>query len=211
MWASSNLGADAFLLVYDITNLQSLENLEGFVGMIEQETEIREETYRRELWDRERGRGRKGNAGLGNNNKDADGGKEKGFVKPVMIVAGNKCDLQSQRQVSARTGLEWARSRNYGFMETSARATVNIEETFALIVRRVVEARRRAEMDVGVAVNETEELIGARRTRPLTPLERREVVSEGTSEKVDKKVEGKRKRHWRESLKSAWRKFKCRA
>ena len=31
-----------------------------------------------------------------------------------------------------------------GFMETSAKLKVNIEETFALIVRRVVEARKEA-------------------------------------------------------------------
>lgn len=52
-------------------------------------------------------------------------------VLPVCIVAGNKCDLQGMRQVGAREGLDWARSRGYGFMETSAREMVNIEETFA--------------------------------------------------------------------------------
>lgn len=54
-----------------------------------------------------------------------------GRVLPVCIVAGNKCDLQGMRQVGAREGLDWARSRGYGFMETSAREMVNIEETFA--------------------------------------------------------------------------------
>jgi hypothetical protein len=38
----------------------------------------------------------------------------------------------------------------FGFMETSARNTVNIEDTFALIVRRVVEARRVAASGVFV-------------------------------------------------------------
>lgn len=56
---------------------------------------------------------------------------ERGATLPVCIVAGNKCDLAGQRQVGARDGLEWARSRGYGFMETSAREMVNIEETFA--------------------------------------------------------------------------------
>ena len=50
---------------------------------------------------------------------------------PVKIVAGNKCDLKDSRVVSSRTGLEWARKRRCGFMETSAREMVNIEETFA--------------------------------------------------------------------------------
>lgn len=56
---------------------------------------------------------------------------ERGKVLPVCIVAGNKCDLQGIRQVGATEGLNWARSRGYGFMETSAREMVNIEETFA--------------------------------------------------------------------------------
>lgn len=56
---------------------------------------------------------------------------DNGGVLPVKIVAGNKCDLQGQRQVEAKRGLEWARRRRCGFMETSAREMVNIEETFA--------------------------------------------------------------------------------
>ncbi|KAN0102067.1 ras domain containing protein [Hyaloscypha variabilis] len=109
-----------------------------------------------------------------------------GPVKPIKIVAGNKCDLQESRQVPAQVGLEWARKRGCGFMETSARNTVNIEETFALIVRRVVEARRIA-AGGGVGVNVDGEgitregrsgslggsqVLGTRRavTAPLSPL-----------------------------------------
>ncbi len=50
---------------------------------------------------------------------------------PVKMLAGNKCDLQASRQIRSAQGLEWARSRGCGFMETSARDMVNIEETFA--------------------------------------------------------------------------------
>lgn len=56
---------------------------------------------------------------------------DSGGVQPVKIVAGNKCDLKDARMVSSRQGLEWARGRDCGFMETSAREMVNIEETFA--------------------------------------------------------------------------------
>ncbi|KAF2870997.1 P-loop containing nucleoside triphosphate hydrolase protein [Massariosphaeria phaeospora] len=59
--------------------------------------------------------------------REDDGGR----VPPVRIVAGNKCDLQAARQVRSQQGLEWARQRRCGFMETSARDMVNIEETFA--------------------------------------------------------------------------------
>lgn len=57
--------------------------------------------------------------------------RERGGAPPVCIVVGNKCDLQARREVEAREGLEWARRRGYGFMETSAREMVNVEETFA--------------------------------------------------------------------------------
>jgi GTPase KRas len=108
---------------------------------------------------------------------------ERGRTLPVCIVAGNKCDLQSQRQVGAREGLEWARSRQYGFMETSAREMVNIEETFArtykrlvnlvketnrsiaVIVRRVVEARRNRNHGIRQELPSS-----TARTQPLDPL-----------------------------------------
>lgn len=98
LWSTTNLGADAFLAVYDITQANSLQALEYFGQMIEMERDMR---------------------------------LEQGRVLPVCIVAGNKCDLQSMRQISARDGLDWAKGRGYGFMETSAREMVNIEETFA--------------------------------------------------------------------------------
>ncbi|KAI9834226.1 MAG: hypothetical protein M1819_003064 [Sarea resinae] len=72
---------------------------------------------------------------------EAETRDERHHVPPVCVVAGNKCDLQSARQVRSAVGLEWARQRGYGFMETSAREMVNVHETFALIISRVVEAR----------------------------------------------------------------------
>lgn len=57
-----------------------------------------------------------------------------GLPPPVKIVAGNKCDLKDNRVVTSRDGLEYARKHGCGFMETSARETVNIEETFARMI-----------------------------------------------------------------------------
>ena len=116
LWAASNLNSDAFLLVYDITNAASLDALGYFMDMIDIETENRVEENSR--IQRERAM-RKHDI--------------RGEVRqpPVKIVAGNKCDLKDQRVISARQGLEWARGRGCGFMETSAREMVNIEETFA--------------------------------------------------------------------------------
>ncbi|KAI0968445.1 P-loop containing nucleoside triphosphate hydrolase protein [Xylaria arbuscula] len=162
MWASSNLGADAFLLVYDITATDSLDALGYFNELIDMEAETRLDNAARA---RKAGLGVNGGGG-GNGAYDRGGGSGGRVVPPVKIVAGNKCDLQESRQVSAASGLEWARSRGCGFMETSARLEVNIEETFALIVRRVVEARRLAEM----GVVDSPEMDRRGVTRPLTPL-----------------------------------------
>ncbi|KAF2774059.1 ras small GTPase [Teratosphaeria nubilosa] len=87
-------------------------------------------------------------------------------VLPVCIVAGNKCDLQSMRQIAARDGLEWAKTRAYGFMETSAREMVNIEETFALLVRRVRDARNKHAQ----GMKPTPPTSAAHRTQPSDPV-----------------------------------------
>lgn len=118
LWASSNLKSDAFLLVYDITNASTLEALDYFVDMIDIEAEQRLETNARLI--KELGPLRHPGEQVA-----------VGMAPPVRIVAGNKCDLKDARVVSARQGLEYARRKGCGFMETSAREMVNIEETFA--------------------------------------------------------------------------------
>ncbi|KAL2117504.1 hypothetical protein VTJ04DRAFT_7164 [Mycothermus thermophilus] len=142
MWASSNLAADAFLMVYDITNKDSLDALEYFNELIDMEREAREENLARA---RRAGLPLDLASGYYSSSMSA-GGNGNRVVPPVKVVAGNKVDLQESRQVPAAMGLEWARKRGCGFMETSARMEVNIEETFALIVRRVMEARREVEL-----------------------------------------------------------------
>ncbi|PHH70042.1 hypothetical protein CDD83_5532 [Cordyceps sp. RAO-2017] len=74
--------------------------------------------------------------------------------------------MQQSRQVPAAQGLDWARRRGCGFMETSARLEVNIEETFALIVRRVAERRRLALM----GLLDDSHMTARGMTKPLTPL-----------------------------------------
>ena len=177
MWASSNLRSDAFLLVYDITNRESLEVLNEFNDLIDIEAETRLDGWQRETSSSARGKGK-------GRERAREHGGAGAPVKPVKIVAGNKCDLQESRQVPAQVGLEWARKRGCGFMETSARNTVNIEETFALIVRRVVEARRNAQnggglmlggdgiREAGAGEGGSNPALGTRRavTAPLSPL-----------------------------------------
>lgn len=126
LWAASNLKSDAFLLIYDITNELSLSALDYFMEMIHMEADQREEDnyrLRKELG-------------------ASAQGVDVGMPPPIIMLAGNKCDLKENRVIRSKEGLEYARKHGCGFMETSAREMVNIEETFALLVRRVVEARR---------------------------------------------------------------------
>lgn len=60
-----------------------------------------------------------------------------GSPMPVKIVAGNKSDLSESRVISSSEGLAWAKAHGCGFMETSAKVMVNIEETFEIIIRQV--------------------------------------------------------------------------
>lgn len=100
LFSTSNLHSDAFLLVYDITSAATLPALTHFIDLISMETDER---------------------------------LDRGGVAPVKMVVGNKCDLgkvEGMRKIDAKTGLTWARDRGCGFMETSARDMVNVEETF---------------------------------------------------------------------------------
>lgn len=161
MWASSNLGADAFLMVYDITSSASLDALTYFNDLIDMESETRLDNAQRAQL-----------AGYNYNAAAEYGSNATKTVPPIKFIAGNKCDLSESRQVSAATGLDWARKRGCGFMETSARVEVNIEETFALIVKRVAEARRMAENGVLPGEQGTAFAAGGARgaTKPLSPL-----------------------------------------
>ncbi|KAL2788335.1 P-loop containing nucleoside triphosphate hydrolase protein [Aspergillus keveii] len=169
LWAASNLKSDAFLLVYDITSESSLSALDYFMDMIDMETDQRAEDNLRLMKQ------------LG----DSARGVEVGMAAPVRIVAGNKCDLKDNRVISAKDGLEYARKHNSGFMETSAREMVNIEETFALLVRRVVESRRQHNQQNAEMIKPTRHVGFSLKKTPTNTLSKKE--SEGNLAKANQR------------------------
>jgi len=57
--------------------------------------------------------------------------------KVPMILVGNKCDLESERQVTTGEGQELAKSFGCPFFESSAKTRINVEESFYQLVREI--------------------------------------------------------------------------
>lgn len=69
--------------------------------------------------------------------------KDSDFV-PVLLV-GNKCDLEDERQVSYDEGLELSKQFNCPFLETSAKQKINVESSFYGLVRIIKQHSQVAE------------------------------------------------------------------
>ena len=54
-----------------------------------------------------------------------------------MILVGNKCDLEEERDVTTAEGKELAKLFNCPFFEASAKARINVEEVFYGAVREI--------------------------------------------------------------------------
>eukprot|EP00003_Mantamonas_plastica_P005222 TRINITY_DN1417_c1_g1_i4.p1 TRINITY_DN1417_c1_g1~~TRINITY_DN1417_c1_g1_i4.p1 ORF type:complete len:201 (+),score=70.22 TRINITY_DN1417_c1_g1_i4:44-604(+) len=58
-----------------------------------------------------------------------------------MVIVGNKCDLDHERQVTTAEGKDLAKSFGCPHMEGSAKARINVEESFFELVREIRKAR----------------------------------------------------------------------
>jgi GTPase SAR1 family protein len=56
-----------------------------------------------------------------------------------LILVGNKSDMVRERCVDSSRGEELAKSLKIPFIETSAKNSVNVEEAFTQVVKRVVQ------------------------------------------------------------------------
>ena len=54
-----------------------------------------------------------------------------------MVLVGNKCDLEEERQVSTTEGQDLAKSFGCPIFETSAKARINVEDAFYQLVREI--------------------------------------------------------------------------
>uniref|UniRef100_A0A3Q2Q9E9 small monomeric GTPase n=1 Tax=Fundulus heteroclitus TaxID=8078 RepID=A0A3Q2Q9E9_FUNHE len=90
-------GAMGIMLVYDITNEKSFDNIKNWIRNIEEHASA----------DVER------------------------------MVLGNKCDVNDKRQVSKDRGEKLALEYGIKFMETSAKANINVENAFLTLARDI--------------------------------------------------------------------------
>ncbi len=90
-------GAHGIILVYDITDRDSFNNVSSWIN------EVRK------------------HAG----------------PNVVKLLVGNKCDLESDRKVTQKEAQEFADSHNMVFLETSAKARINVDESFMALTKQV--------------------------------------------------------------------------
>jgi Ras-related protein Rab-8A len=90
-------GAMGIMLVYDITNEKSFENIKNWIRNIE----------------------------------------EHAAPDVQKMILGNKCDMNDKRCVSKERGEQLALEYGIRFMETSAKASQNVEESFFILSRDI--------------------------------------------------------------------------
>lgn len=54
------------------------------------------------------------------------------------LILGNKCDMTNRRQVQPEEGEQLAKSKGLKFLETSAKANINIEKAFQMIAEDIL-------------------------------------------------------------------------
>ena len=53
------------------------------------------------------------------------------------LLVGNKCDLESKRQVDTEEAKAFAEERGIPFLETSAKSSTNVDEAFMTMAREI--------------------------------------------------------------------------
>lgn len=73
----------------------------------------------------------------------------------VIMLIGNKSDLDSRREVKKEEGEAFAREHGLVFMETSARTAANVEEAFINTAKEIYEKIQEGVFDINNEVRET--------------------------------------------------------
>ena len=60
-----------------------------------------------------------------------------------LVIVGNKCDLENEREVESDRGIQLAAEYNAPFFETSAKFNINITEIFQELTRIILRSRKK--------------------------------------------------------------------
>lgn len=71
------------------------------------------------------------------------------------MIIGNKCDIEERREVSRDRGEQLAIEYGTKFLETSAKANLNIDEAFFTLARDIKSKMEQNEMRAGGSVSNT--------------------------------------------------------
>lgn len=72
----------------------------------------------------------------------------------VIMLIGNKSDLESRREVKKEEGEAFAREHGLVFMETSARTAANVEEAFINTAKEIYEKIQEGVFDINNEVSD---------------------------------------------------------
>jgi small GTP-binding protein len=79
----------------------------------------------------------------------------------VVMLVGNKCDLQELRAVSTEEGVGFSKNENLLFIETSALDATNVQESFTRLITEIVHRLSKPDLDkAGVAGKPADRPVG---------------------------------------------------
>nr|4KU4_A Chain A, Ras-3 from Cryphonectria parasitica [Cryphonectria parasitica]4KU4_B Chain B, Ras-3 from Cryphonectria parasitica [Cryphonectria parasitica] len=119
-WIRQN---ELFVIVFDVTRRSSFEAAERLFEEVIQTKRKLDETRRHP----------------GDRHPD-----DLPFAPSLVVLVGNKCDLDTRREVGTLEGSSLAKKLGCGFVETSAKLGTNVEEAFFSVVR--ADRRRKREV-----------------------------------------------------------------
>lgn len=121
MTSSYYRGAHGVLLVYDMTNIKSFENVHKWLDdvFLNSTNTLSERT---------------------NGPQTLPKGNEHGETEnPIdVILIGNKCDSESERAVSTKDATDYAKKNKLLFMETSGKTGVHVKQAFNMLVTKIM-------------------------------------------------------------------------
>ena len=66
--------------------------------------------------------------------------KDQGSKNIIIVVAGNKCDIEKERQINRQEALKFCRKANIRHVDTSAKTGNGVNEAFECIAEQILES-----------------------------------------------------------------------